>query len=282
MAGAPKAGPLLTEDSEELARDYERVSLGRQFQSGRRLVQALAVAPAERVLDVGCGTGLLAEHIADLVGPDGYVLGVDPLPLRIELAQAKARSNLEFQVGSAHDLAFIADGSFDVVCLNAVFHWLPEKVGPLREFARVLKAGGRIGIGGGAKDQRSPLRGVLREVLAEPPFSSYPRPRGDLSFRVDDRELRELLEPAGFDVISIDLYDSPFVHVSAEAVVRFSEASSFGNLLAHLPQDLRPAARQAIVRALAPLAAPDGTIRQDGRRMLAVAIKQGPADRAGA
>lgn len=274
MEEGQKTAPLLTEDSDQLARDYERVSLGRQFQSGKRLVEALAIAPGERVLDIGCGTGLLAEHVADLVGSSGYVLGIDPLVLRIELAQAKARHNLEFRVGDAYDLSAVASSSFDVVCLNAVLHWLPEKAGPLREFARVLKSGGRIGIGGGAKEQRSPLRGVLGKVLGHPPFSAYPRPRGDLSFRIDEHELRELLEATGFGVKTIELYDSPFVHASAEAVVRFSEASSFGNLLAHLPPEMRPVAREALAHALAPLAAPNGTITQDGRRMLAVAFKR--------
>jgi len=66
-----KTGPSLADDSEVLARDYESISVGRQFQSGKRLVQALAISPGERVLDVGCGTGLLAEHIADVAGPAG-------------------------------------------------------------------------------------------------------------------------------------------------------------------------------------------------------------------
>jgi arsenite methyltransferase len=268
-----ETGPSLADDSKALARDYESISVGRQFQSGKRLVQALAIAAGEHVLDVGCGTGLLAEHMADIAGPAGHVLGIDPLPLRIEIAQSRARPNLVFRVGNANDLSAIPSASFDAVCLNAVLHWLPEKAGPLREFARVLRSGGRIGIGSGAKDQRSPLRGVMSRVLTRPPFAAYPRPRGDITFRVDERELRDLLEMAGFEVTSIGLYDSPYVYASAEAVVRFSEASSFGNLLSHLPRELRPAARQAIARELAPLAAADGTIPQDGRRMIAIGLR---------
>jgi arsenite methyltransferase len=263
--------PLLTEDNEELARDYDRVSAGRQFQSGKLLVRELAIAPGERVLDVGCGTGLLAEHIADLVGPAGHVLGVDPLPLRIELAQAKARTNLQFKVADAYDLSTIPAADFDVVCLNAVFHWLPEKSGPLREFARVLKPGGRLGISSGAKGPRTRFEEIVSAVLARPPFSAYARPPGGLTHRIDEREMRQLLTAAGFEVKSIESQESVRSFASPQALVRYSEASSFGNLLAHLPVELRPAAREVIGRELAALAAPDGTISRSSRRLLAVA-----------
>ena len=271
--GSGRAGPSLTEDSDELARDYERISVGRQFQSGQSLVQALAIAPGERVLDVGCGTGLLAEHIADIVGPAGHVLGIDPLPLRVEIARSKARSNLEYRVGSAHDLGSVASGTIDVVCLNAVFHWLPEKARPLAEFARVLRPGGRLGISSGEKGPASRLVEVMNEALAQPPFGAYPRPK-EVVFRVDRHEMRKLLEVAGFEVTSIEVHGTRQVHASPADVVRFSEASSFGNLSAHLPPALRPAARQALAEALTPLAAPDGSVVREGTRLIALAVRR--------
>jgi len=266
--------PSLTEDNDELARDYDRVSVDRQFLSGKMLVRDLAVAAGERVLDVGCGTGLLAEHIADRVGPTGYVLGVDPLSLRIELAQAKARPNLQFKVADAYDLSSIPAADFDVVCLNAVFHWLPEKSGPLREFARVLKPGGRLGISSGAKGPRTRFQELVSGVLARPPFNVYTRPPGGLTHRVDEQEMRQLLTAADFEVKSIEARESVRGFASPELLVRYSEASSFGNLLAHLPVELRPAARELIGRELAALAAPDGTISQSSRRMVAIAVRR--------
>src|SRR5260370_35856215 len=176
--------PTLLLDNSELARDYDRISATRQFQSGKRLVADLAIKPGERVLDVGCGTGLLAEHIADLVGPEGRVLGVDPLPLRVGLALAKARPNLTFQVGDAYDLEDLPNSSCDVVVLNAVFHWLPEKTVPLLAFARLLRRGGRIGISTGLTGYVAPVHRSMRDALAEPPFAQYPRRPQTITFRV--------------------------------------------------------------------------------------------------
>jgi arsenite methyltransferase len=262
--------PSLVLDNSELARDYDRISATRQFQSGKRLVADLALKPGERVLDVGCGTGLLAEHIADLVGPTGRVLGVDPLPLRIGLALGKARENLAFQVGDAYDLGDLPNSSFDVVVLNAVFHWLPEKTGPLLAFARLLRRGGRIAISTGLKGHIAPIHRMMHEVLAQPPFDRYPRRRESITFRVDGEEMRALFETTGFMPTLIEVRPTEQSHPSPEAAVRFSEASSFGNAFGHLPDELKPLAREAVRRRLETIATPAGIV-QHGSRLVAIA-----------
>ncbi len=180
---APPAGaPSMAHDSGELAADYEKLSASRQFETGKRLAADLAIGAGERVLDVGCGTGLLAEHIAGLVGRDGRVLGIDPLPLRIGVAQARALANLAFEVGDANDLGALPEAGFDVVVLNAVFHWLPDKPRALGQFARVLRRGGRIGIStrppNAAGGARHPVYEAMALAMDAPPFDRHPRPRG--------------------------------------------------------------------------------------------------------
>src|SRR5258708_17201527 len=132
----------LAHDSPELAETYDRLS-DSQFAGGKSLVGRLDVKEGDRVLDVGCGTGRLARWIASITGAAG-VVGIDPLVDRVQVARTNSQG-IAFEVGSAEDLGAFADGSFDVVCMSAVFHWVADKPEALRGVRRVLKPGGRLG-----------------------------------------------------------------------------------------------------------------------------------------
>ena len=267
------AGPSLALDSETLARDYDRISAQRQFVSGQRLVKELAIKAGEHVLDVGCGTGLLADHIRDLTGPTGYVLGIDPLPLRISIANARAREGLEFRVGDAYQLADLPTATFDVVCLNAVFHWLPEKSGPLREFARLLRPGGRLGISTRLGHRNSSLREAMMRVMARPPFNGHPYRRSVLTEEITEASMDGWLRDAGFLVAKLAARETVRTYQTPDEMIRFSEASSFGNLLGHLPPDLKPLAREQLARELESVARTDG-LGDVRRGMIAIGIRR--------
>jgi len=259
-------------DTQELAHHYEQVSATQQFKAGQILIGELAVVPGEKVLDVGSGTGLLTEYVAGLVGSTGSVTGIDPLPLRIALAQQKEQPNLSFQVGTAYDLHAFAEARFDVVYLNAVLHWLPEKLGPLREIYRVLKRGGRIGISTGSKDHPNQMHEVKRLVLGREPYNSYVEASEGISQRVSAGELESLLQQAGFAVKKLEVRPHVRHHSTAEEAIEFAEASSFGNFLGHLPAELRTTARAEIACELERRRTPEG-IGRDGARIIAVALK---------
>ena len=112
-----------------------------------RLLDQAAIAPGERVLDLGCGTGTLAlmakrrEPAAELVGIDG-----DPAILeRARRKSAEAGLAATFDEGLADDLPY-PDGSFDKVLSTLCFHHLARdlKARAAREVARVLRPGGEF------------------------------------------------------------------------------------------------------------------------------------------
>ena len=108
-----------------------------------------ALAPGERVLDLGSGAGTDSLVAAQMVGPAGSVTGLDMTPEMLAKARAGAAAmgaaNAEFVEGEAESLPF-PDGSFDVVISNGVIDLIPDKDAVFSEIRRVLAPGGRIQI----------------------------------------------------------------------------------------------------------------------------------------
>lgn len=104
--------------------------------------------PNFSVLDCGCGVGSITLDIAELVAP-GQVIGIDLDESQLEVACANAHerglTNISFEQGNAYTLRF-ADNSFDAVLAHTLLYHLSNQVRALREFHRVLKAGGVAGI----------------------------------------------------------------------------------------------------------------------------------------
>ena len=106
-----------------------------------------ALAPGERVLDLGCGAGLDSLIAAQMVGPTGSVTGIDMTPEMLAKARAGAAElgadHVRFVEGEAERLPF-DDASFDVVISNGVIDLIPDKDAVFNEVHRVLAPGGRI------------------------------------------------------------------------------------------------------------------------------------------
>ena len=242
-------------DRPDLATTYDELS-DSQFAKGSELVEALEIEPKHVVLDIGAGTGRLGRKVLGTkLDPGGKLIGIDPLPERIKVANAKNDfANGHYQVGSAEDLGFQPDASVDVVYLSSVFHWVQDKKKALNEIHRVLKPKGKIGITTGAKElaETTPIRQILKRILSAPKYDGLVDPDATVSTRqgTTSTELIKLLTEGGFELERLQVRRNVIRHRNAAVYVSFSEASSFGNYLAHVPEDLRPEVRAAYVKAL--------------------------------
>lgn len=105
-----------------------------------QLYRQVNLLRAERVLDVGCGTGVITEEMA--AHCKGQVIGVDVDPAVIAFAQARG-GRAEYRVGDAHQLDF-PDDHFDVVACHFLLMWVSNPTLVVREMARVTKLGGAV------------------------------------------------------------------------------------------------------------------------------------------
>jgi arsenite methyltransferase len=110
----------------------------------------LGVQPGQRVLDVGCGSGVVTRDMARRVAPSGRAVGVDPSGEFLTIARDLARADglagvVEFREGSALALPF-GDADFDVALTATVLAHVPGGDAAVAEMARVVRPGGRVGI----------------------------------------------------------------------------------------------------------------------------------------
>jgi ubiquinone/menaquinone biosynthesis C-methylase UbiE len=133
------------------ARTYEQDPTSRWLADlQRQAVETLELGAADRLLDVGCGTGAAVRHAADSVG---RAVGVDLSPAMIDRARELAMEapGAEFRVGDSENLPF-ADGEFTAVLCTTSFHHYPDPQRALGEMARVLAPGGRLVVADGCRD----------------------------------------------------------------------------------------------------------------------------------
>ncbi|WP_067702098.1 class I SAM-dependent methyltransferase [Nocardia jejuensis] len=119
--------------------------LGRDRTLRRDLAAASGARPGDHVIDIGCGPGRLAFALADRVGPQGRVVGIDPSAPMIDYAVAHAPANCRFELGAAQSLSQL-DATFDVVTSTFAMHHIPksERNTALAAMFRILRPGGHL------------------------------------------------------------------------------------------------------------------------------------------
>lgn len=198
-AAARSAGVAALFD--RVADSYEAVGPPWFTPIGAALVDAVAPAAGERVVDLGCGSGATLFPLAAAVGPTGTVTGLDLSARMIERTAAGVRArglstvDLHVRDVSAPELPA---GSYDLAVSSLVIFFLPDPAAALRAWRELLVPGGRLGIS--TFGERDPLWTELDAVFRPylPPHLLDPRTTGEEGPFASDAGVEELLTGAGF------------------------------------------------------------------------------------
>lgn len=124
---------------------YETIYSSDARKDGLKLVSLLAPEQGNKVIHLGCATGYLTKLLADTVGPEGKVVGVDPDLDRLKLARDKyPANNLEYLQGTAECIP-TEDDDFDIIFSTYMLHWCKDIDKVFKAGAAKLKPKGKFG-----------------------------------------------------------------------------------------------------------------------------------------
>ncbi|MEE8466433.1 MAG: methyltransferase domain-containing protein, partial [Dehalococcoidia bacterium] len=193
-------------------------------------LRKVEVHEGARVIDIACGTGIVARLVAQNVGKSGSVVGVDLNAGMIEVAKQSANStgsNLEWRQGDVTALPF-PDASFDLAFCQQGLQFFPDKPAALKEIRRVLAPGGSVSLTVWSEVPQWGLAiadGLTRYVSAEAAKTSL----APFAFH-DPKVIKALFVEAGFldiqmEILTVDRRLGP----AEESIPAEMAGAAYGN-----------------------------------------------------
>ena len=196
---------------------YEQALVGPLFRPfAEPTVEEISLRTGERVLDIACGTGIVARLAKERVGPGGKVVGVDVNAQMLVVARRVA-PGVDWREGDAGSLPLLPNEQFDAVVCHQGFQFFPDRLGAANGMCRALAIGGRVAIATWRPDEEAPFVRKLRDVAE--------RHVGPI---VDRRH--SFGEPGAVEAV---LRDAGFRDVRSQTVsrtIRFTDGSVFVRL----------------------------------------------------
>ena len=221
----------------------------------RDIIGRATLQPGERVLDIACGTGVVARHVAQQISDSGSITGIDLNEGMLEMARVQAErkgAKVEWRQGDAGALPF-DDASFNVVLCQQGLQFFPDKAAALREMHRVLMPGGRLVVSVVRSLEHNPL--MARQIE---PLTRY---LGDEAASVqravcslgDADELCCLHADAGFQDIDIQVVSLTIQHDDTPTFIPGLMASlPFAEAIAALDEPTQNALFNDVIEGLSP------------------------------
>lgn len=212
------------------------------------LIERVDVRAGDRVLDVACGTGVVARAAAERVGASGRVTGLDINPAMLAVARSRASDAADWVQGSALALPF-DDGSYDVVLCQLGLQFFPNRAAALGEMHRVLVSAGRLGLSVWGPIEHNPATLALAQALDRHLGTGASQTKRAEHVLAYSTLVERLVGEAGFHDITITTERKLIRFPSASEFVRVQlTATPLASLLAG--QLARPGMTEKITRAV--------------------------------
>jgi ubiquinone/menaquinone biosynthesis C-methylase UbiE len=203
---------------------YEAALVGPLFRPfAEALIAGLALQPADSVIDVACGTGIVARIARERLGASARVVGVDIQPMMLAVARSVDPS-IDWREGNAAALPVGADERFTVLTCHQGFQFMPDKPAAVREMRRVLGSGGRAAIAVWSSLDELPDMRALNAVVER-----HVGPITDSRHSFGDAEaLRALLTGGGFRDVRVETLTHHVRFTDGAVFVRLNAMAAIG------------------------------------------------------
>jgi ubiquinone/menaquinone biosynthesis C-methylase UbiE len=207
---------------------YEQWLVGPLFRPWAEMtLDEVQLSSGHRVLDIACGTGIVARVAKERMGAAGHVVGVDISSDMLAVARAVAPS-IDWREGNASALPLHRGEQFDIVVCQQGLQFFPDKPAAAAEMRRALARGGRLAVSTWRSDEEIPLFRELRRV-AERHLGAVADQRYGFG---DAAALQSVLQDAGFGEVQVRTvrrsirfdHGEPFLRLNAMAYVGMSAA----------------------------------------------------------
>lgn len=190
------------------------------------------VKQGDRILDIGCGTGIVTRHAAAITGESGSIVGLDMSPEMLEVARLISLPcpNIVSWVEADAAAMPFAERAFDTVLCQFGFMFMSDKPAALREMRRVTKPGGSLGL---SVFVSNPYDQALKRALSKHALPD------DADFAIwscgDPEWLRSLVEKAGFQIVTLKKQSNPSRYKSVRQSLELMK--DWSQTIAGLPAD---------------------------------------------
>lgn len=233
------------------------------------LVDAANVRPGQAVLDVACGTGIVSREVADRIGTDGAVVGVDLNAAMLTVAR-RVRPDLDWQQADAAELPF-PDHTFDTVLCQMALMFFPDRARAMAEMARVTATGGTVAVVVPAAIGDQPAYQRLVTIATEEAGADAASLLDTYWSCGDLEELRAVVESAGLQVTSTRTHLGAAKFGSAAELVATEVEGS--PLISRISDDIYRRIQERAREALEPFGAADGSLRAPLRGHIVTAVR---------